>query len=268
MLDATTGAILRRIGVPAPPSRLAVDERTGRVFANTGQVLDARTGALIGHVAPGADVAVDAGSGRLFTVDGARLLIRDDATGRLLSTVPIADAQAVVADTRHHRAVVGIVPSDDEYFNEDTAIVDTRTGHVVAGATGAHGDVWAVDGRAGRAIAVSTFTSNETGSPISADIIDTRAGRVVRHIDLGASLRPDVVIGVDEQHGNAVVVMSCCAPWLRNVAYVIGMRDGRIPRQVVLGGGPPAIAVDAATGHVYVANLRDNTVSVLDTTHL
>jgi len=90
----------------------------------------------------------------------------------------------------------------------------------------------------------------------------------VRHIDLGASLRPDVVIGVDEQRGNAVVVMSCCAPWLRNVAYVIGMRDGRIPRQVVLGGGPPAIAVDAATGHVYVANLRDNTVSVLDTTHL
>ena len=53
-----------------------------------------------------------------------------------------------------------------------------------------------------------------------------------------------------------------------NVLTIIDTIHRRLGRQVGLGLGPPAIAVDETRGRVYITNLQDNTMSVLDDTRL
>jgi len=49
---------------------------------------------------------------------------------------------------------------------------------------------------------------------------------------------------------------------------VFDAKSGRPLGGVLLGVGPPAIAVDAQTSRVFVANTGDGMVSVLDATRL
>ena len=144
VLDAATGAMLRRISNMHGPIAVAVDRRTGYVFtANEGDggsvsMIDTRSGAIVhtvriarsGGVAPNA-IAVDEQRGRVFVVSydefGAsrgHVSIVDARTGSLLKTVAVGDiATAVAISERTGRVFV--------VAENGVSVLDATSGGVV-----------------------------------------------------------------------------------------------------------------------------------------
>jgi serine/threonine protein kinase, bacterial len=138
MLDARSGAVLRRLTVRGRPYAVAVDARRGHVFVvNLGDptingtvlMLDARTGGVLHTLPVGGTplaLAVDERTGRaivLGTNGGARALLNrsglsrefatdtlsvlDTRTGAILRTITVGgDLRAVVVDARTNHAFV------------------------------------------------------------------------------------------------------------------------------------------------------------------
>ncbi len=63
-------------------------------------------------------------------------------------------------------------------------------------------------------------------------------------------------------HANGADVHAPGAVW------VVDTGAGRVRRKAPVGHAPDALLVDTHTGHVFVANAGDNTVSMLDAAHL
>lgn len=270
ILDARSGQVVRRLTEGPDVCVLAVDERLGRVYLSTRQVLDARTDVDVGRTVPATAMAVDAALGRLFAVDGSHMRMIDARTDKILVTRAVPGARVALVDERRNRVVVGIVP-DSYYYDENAEIFDARTVRVITDAVDGGGDAWGIDRAAGRVISIGTRTSNASPSIIDADIFDTTDGRHNRFFEVGDVIHPAATIGVDERRGYAFVVTADAqtggSPY-PNVISIIDTIHRRLVRQIGLGLGPPSIAVDEARGRVYVTNLQDNTVSVLDDTRL
>jgi len=241
VLDADSGRPLARMPDEGGTT-LAVDERTQRVFALEGSVvdvLDAATGRRRARVVlsppdfgyTGYYMAVDERAGRVLVgleeglgvPNGIGL---DATTGAMLYSL----------DTQQQQRFVG-----------GPLAVDPHTGHTVwVGLQGTH---------------INFYDVSTT---------DTRTGRLVR---AGPSAGLEGTNGVgfaaaiatDPAHGRAVLVTAVTATGYNgNQVAVIDTGSGRFRRVMELGAGPPAIAVDERAGRVFVANGGANTVSVLD----
>jgi len=123
MLDATTGRIVRTIGVMNPVA-LGIDQRTGRAFVGQSSaqgglvsLIDTRRGIVLRTVAMGQSIsaiAVDEGTERAFILDHDSQTVRvlDARTGQHLCTIGAGKyPTAVAVDTR--TAHVFVVNSDD-----------------------------------------------------------------------------------------------------------------------------------------------------------
>jgi len=223
VLDAGTGAVVRTVphlGCDA----LVVDERTGRAFALEADVLvlDAATGAMRARISlsppgsqypqGGAEIAVDARAGRVLVglsdalglTDG-RLL--DATTGAIVARAPDLGGPMTV-DEGAGRAVAVGVPLSSTGGTIDVATVATRTGRTVrvvtvgrSTAVGVAAAV-AVDTRTHHAFVVTQVPPSAAPTPDVLTAIDTRTGRPIRALALGAG---PPAVGVDEQTGRVFV---------------------------------------------------------------
>ena len=243
VLDADSGRQLARMpdedGEP-----LVVDERTQRVFALGGSVvdvLDAATGRRRARVVFPPDLG---GTGYYMTVD--------ERAGRVL--VGLEDGgltNGLGLDATTGAVVYSLDTQQPQRFVGGPLAVDPHTGHTVwVGLQGPHVDSYGV---------VTT---------------DTRTGRLVRAGPSGGSGSVAPAVAVDTAHGHALVVIAveAGAPsttyYGPDVVHVIDTRTGRQSYSYTLGAGPPVIAVDERAGRVFVANAGVNTVSVLDAARL
>ena len=107
--------------------------------------------------------------------------------------------------------------------------------------------VLALDARAGHVFAVNY---NDGSGPGSIDVLDARSGALQRVIPIG--MFPHAMV-VDERRGRAFVLNEA-APWRRtgDSLSVVDTRAGREIRKVPLAGASFTLAIDHATGHVFL----------------
>ncbi len=292
VLDATTGRLLRTVLVGAGGGytipALIVDACSGRVFVPdpTGSIhmLDATTGRLLRTILAGGNpqaVAVDARSGRVFVANGlgsgvvpntdGSVNVLDATTGALRSTVPLdLPTYAVAVDERAGRVFVDV--ENDADRSNNVRVLDATTGRPRQSIDGAGGETLVTDPTAGRVLAVDSTTFILTGSYVGLTVLDSRSGRVVNRATLEAEGGYAAAIAVDERTGHSFLASAqqqfTSLSFLRTTVYVIDTRRGQVLRHFTVGTGPPAVAVDAQAGQVYVANGGDNTMSILDAARL
>ncbi len=296
VLDAASGRLLGAVGVGVHPLGLALDEHTGRVFVTNGggsvSMLDSATGRLLRTVSglngDGA-LAVDGRAGRVVVADGDAVGVLDAGTGALLRVAPLpARARALAVDSRAGLAVVAGSTLDSTTMQAGSAasLLDTRAGRVrrtlfldysmlEPQACSLEGNMPAVgiDGARGRAVVVDCPDATFDGlGPCRANLLDTRQGRVLTHnparigTELAATsqLAGAGAVTVDARRGLAFVA----AFGVPSTVTALDTETGRVRAQVQVGRSAAALAVDEQRGRLFVANEADNTVSVIDTTHL
>jgi YVTN family beta-propeller protein len=177
----------------------------------------------------------------------------------VLRTVAVGtnpDAVAVDERTGH----VFVVNAGQDPHNGSVSVLDARGGAMLRTvAVGTQPDAVAVDERAGR-----VFVVNAGSGTVS--VLDARSG-IVLHTSADP-LAPRTV-AVDEKTGRVFVANGAGPPGQGNVTVggsvsVLDARSGAVLSTVPVGLAPFALAVDEKHGLVFVANQRDNNVSVLD----
>lgn len=240
MLDAHTGRVMRTVTDPDNDvRRLAVDERTNRVFVggngNAVTVLDGRTGAILQHLAvcggPFA-VGVSERTGHLFAKcnDGTTDMF-DARSGRVLHHNPTNSGAycSVVVDERTDRVV--------ETGNSSADLLDAHTGRILRR--------WAFP--------ASPATLNFCLSTA----VDTRRGWIYTILDPSTP-------GFDPSSGLSAT----------NQVAALDGRTGAILHRFPVPGNANALVVDSQTGHVLVDSVgpldrngfptANGTVSILD----
>jgi len=251
VLDARTGLRLSTtvVGSLGPDfDNLALDERTARVFiadygSDTVNMLDARTGMRLRTIHTGRNpkaITADRRLGRVVVSnqgDGS-VSILDAHDGTVLHTVHVGDApDAVVLDEDDGLACV--VSRTDGAITTIT-VVDVRRG-VVARRVRV--------GTAGLYVGVGVpkthhaFFTNFDGDTVS--MLDPRSGNL-RAIRVG--LQP-YGIAVDARRNRVYV-----ANENSNSVTVIDARNGRVRRTLRLAVQPSVVAVEDATGAIFVGS--------------
>jgi len=172
VLNVRTGALIRSIPLGSPPTDIAVDERTGRVFVAVGG-----PSRIVSYTFPPANTGTS-GSGMMSGSGMTRM-----ATG--LGTVQMLDARSGIV----LRAVpVGV--------NPEAVAVDARRGRIFvvnAGST----DGYATSGPT--RVTIKAFLK----APGSVSLLDATTGTVSRTITLDTSPH---AIAVDDAAGHAFVI--------------------------------------------------------------
>jgi YVTN family beta-propeller protein len=253
VLDTERGRLLRTVRVGGAPRRLAVDERTGRVFlvrnderGHTLLILDARDGAVRRRLrldrTPGpAYVAVDARAGRAVVVNTLAGTVTTLDTRRLVvvrSTVVGGAPRAVAVDDRTGRVFVA------QSGAAGVAILDSRTGALVRVVrVGAGPFALAADRRAGRIVVASWgqpvdprtwyWSPDAAGGPTagSVSLLDARTGDMVRQVATGPI---PLAVAVDERRGHAEVTnaggtAAAPDPWAWVPSWLRQRTQGLIP---------------------------------------
>jgi DNA-binding beta-propeller fold protein YncE len=184
VLDATSGALLRRIPVLHGPIAVAVDDRSGRVFSanldGTASMLDPGTGAVVRTVsrapaAIGNAVAVDSQTGRVFVSDynpdgpHGHVSVLDAGSGALLQTIAVGNEPYAVAVAERTGHVFILSASG-------VSMLDARSGRVLHSIKLVANSV-VVDERTNR-----VFVSDANGM---VDLIDARSGAIVHTPAIG-----------------------------------------------------------------------------------
>ncbi len=132
----------------------------------------------------------------------------------------------------------------------------------------------AVDADSGHVLVVNDTTADSGMAGGSVSIIDSRTRRVVGTVPVGVN--PGAVT-VDARTHRAYVLnagMDVSTSVRRGGGYrstttrlpgsvsVLDTRDGRIVRTLTIGGEPTGLALEARTGHLFVADAARNTVSM------
>jgi len=265
MLDARTGLLLRTVPVGQRPFGIALDVPDGRAFV-TGfddavlSVLDTQSGAVLRTIplyqAHATVVAADGRAGRVFVATTGGLDVLDARRGTVVATTRLSPSALAVDETAGR--VYGAVGSG-------VVVLDARRGAplrevAVPGAPSA----LALDAAAGRLVA---------GGTDAVSVLDAH-NDLVQHIVHGGG--ETIALAVDHLTGQAVVVTAGPLDGpvqgqggsrgnKQGSGYlsVLDLATGALRASIPVGRTPAAVAVDERTGHVFVANLDDDTVSVL-----
>ncbi len=275
VIDAATGKLLRTTTIMGGGlgAAVAIDARRGRAFiascgmpgrfgapsAGTISVLDTRSGRVVRTIRlPAQNIALDAATGRLFVTSGrtfrtshGRLLAGRvttlDENGRVLASIlpgPFPGAIAVDAATNHVFVTIA-----GPFFKSPGAAVmfDARSGRALRtiplwGANGAY-----LSARTGR-----VFVTTSYGTVI---MLDARSGGIMRTI-AGRAPFPfnSLTVAIDDRRGRVYVATG-------GSVLVLDATTGHVLRTLRVPGD--IVAVDAATGHAFVA-AQGGQVSVLD----
>ncbi len=197
--DAATGRLTHRTVLNAPtlfPTRIAVDEATGRAFVLASTefatpfsaprrgyvfVLDTRSGALIRTIALGAapsDVAIDTTTGRVFVADmGPERFYQKTVAGNGIGVfLPIGAGSLHTLDAHTgaplHTAPLGIAPG--------SIAVDERRGRVYVTHAGGHGGYGTTNN-------IPIVINAPVAGPGGISVVDATTGRVLRTVALGVA---------------------------------------------------------------------------------
>lgn len=218
--------LVQTVAVGTAPTALAVDERSGRIFV--ANVFDARVSVL------------DAMPGDLVTT--ARVAPSPTA----LAVAPTSGLVFVVTNSRAFNGHDGV------------DVLDAASGQLLRTIpVGRDAAAIVVDEHAGH-----VFVANRTDGTVS--MLDAASGRVLRTITVGAA---PAALALD-QHDGLIVVLD---EGRQYDGYPVGpsslslvqARSGRVVRTVGLGYRASAVALDAGSGHIFVADRSDDTVTML-----
>lgn len=261
VLDLHTGTITRVLFLGQYLIDIAVDQRTGHLFAadwdtNSVHMLNDGTGVLLRTISVGQNpeqVVVAAGTNRAFVFNHG-----DDAHPASLSLLNATSG-----------VVVRTILSDagQDYF---AFAVDDRTSRVF-GTRGSVVRVWnagsgmelarcTIPGGSRSALAISAGTNRlfvVNSDHQSVSMLDARSGRVLRTIQVGSH---PTALAVDDQIQRVFVANAGS-----NSISVLDATTGQPLSTIPVGITPIALAVDARLGHVFVYNMASGTVSVIDT---
>ncbi len=242
MLDGHNGRVLHTELAGWESSSLAVDTRTQRVFIPSGTahsgwigVVDAHSGALLHNI-------------DLDGPDRPALVVVDELTRRAFVTVP-SGSNVVVADTMTMRTVRSVATP----LGPRVIAVDRRRGHVFVATYGPVRE-----------------QTKDPGGAASAYMLDATTGARLAMVTVGEDPQ---AIAVDERAGR-VLIANRGARDNQNQATrpgsvtVLDANSARVLCTITVGKNPTAVAVDTHAGRAFVVNTDDNTVSILDTTHL
>ncbi len=289
VLDARTGAVLRTVAVRGTPRAVAVDTRTQRVFvamadnaASTDDVvvLDARTATALRTVAVGVKttsaIAVDERAGHVvITTSSERsndvVALLDARTGAVTHITPVGyDLGAVAVDALTGRAFV----LSGNNHRGDVEVLDTRTGAVIAQTSVGEvaPRVLAADTRSAH---VFVLTPNGDGLN-SVSVLDARTGAILPlggFVGRGAQSANPTGLIVDARRRRFYAIArgplgDQNMPLTTGIVAIFDTATGKLLHTVGVGKGPQAVSVDEQSGHIFVSNRDDNTVSVIDGSRL
>ncbi len=299
LIDATTGNVLATVTFAGDPVDLAIDARTQRAFIGTiadGRatvlVLDTTSGIVInrqtipastfglatgalGHevYVVGFAPAVCDSSGHC-TRAASTILRLDSRTGQPLGTFDVPGAMGAFApDEAAHQAIALSTLTDGTSVADVLALPDGRRLHVVLGPGLPLRCL--VDPRTGHAFIVLAQGPPwaQTSTLVT---VDTRRGRVRRAVALPGAV---AALALDAHRTRLYVAYS--GPLIRAAVTlggalaqgatarapgrvaVIDSRSGALLRTVAVGTDPVALALDARSGHVLVASIGPNTLTMI-----
>lgn len=261
VLEAATGAVIRRVVVGPSPIALAVDTHVGLLCVvdrtdGAVRVLDTRTGeirhtvVLFSGTVPVAAV-VDEHADRTLVAgyipgSGGTVSVIETAGAQLLRIMPLGLAPWSTAVDEAGARAFAISPASN-------AIVefDTRGGDLACTFTmgGNHGAI-ALDARVGH-----LFVTNTLSATVS--MVDVTKGALLRTIPVGKN---PVALAVDERAARIIVIargpIDGAGVALGNGTITeVDAVSGRIVRTAAVGRNPSAVAVDAPHGRVIVASM-------------
>jgi DNA-binding beta-propeller fold protein YncE len=144
-------------------------------------------------------------------------------------------------------AIISLVALVAAIAGGSAVLVQPTTDAMRVVTTGRDPMILAVDARAGHVFAVNY---NDGSGPGSINVLDARSGALQRVIPVG--MFPHAMV-VDERRGRAFVLNEAAA-WRRtgDSLSVVDTRAGREIRKVPLAGASFTLAIDHATGHVFL----------------
>jgi len=262
VLDAATGTLLRTLS-DVGGTALAVNARTGRLFVASARPCPPAPS--LDEANPGCLDVVDATTGRqlathpLSQTVGPRAMAIDDLAGR------------VVALLEGMRGGV----SDAQYVSH-AATFDATTGaplRSVKISRDRSAYAFALSVTAGRAVVVVgpdgyDIQMGNSGSARTS-VVETRSGRVLS--TAGGAVGPyglDADVVIDARAGRIVALTqplsdAHSSPGGPATVMVLDARTGRLLHTTPGQVGDVALGLDAARGHLFVANARSNTVRML-----
>jgi len=190
---------------------------------------------------------------------------RGDNTRLIRSMTLDQNPMAVAVDTGASHAIVA-VDSGLSGAPGHVLILDDKTGALLRTVDVGHAlSALAIDERAGRVyLADSVAPAGLPSATATLYVLDEQSGRVSRNMALDV---PVVAMAVDSRSGRLLTVSRGA---IVNGAYGIGtvaVRDAATVTALYTGTTgmyPTSIAIDARSQQVFIANLLDNSVSVLD----
>ncbi len=241
--------------------------------------MDGRTGAVLhthslGSSSPVVSLAVASREARLFVATWNSLDILDTRTGAVVRTLPITSGYggAVVIDEQTGRAFYAPEVVDMGIQRRDMVVLDARTGAVVYRTTLRLPPTSLLADEQTNRVLIPTFRGGTgTVAPLPGmSVLDARTGHVVHEVTSPGGYFPIPMgaITIDQASGQVLAVTT--ATLAENLAHPHGLvlwldgRTGAVLRTVPVGHNPMCVAIDSRTGHAFVANQDDNSVTVLD----
>ncbi len=229
LLDARTGAIVRKIRLGVVPVAGAVDARTGRAF-------------ILGWPL---QQGYEAGAAQVSTIDmQSDAFIGSATVGR--------GAGAVVVDPRTARVFVANGADDT------VSVLDGRNGALLRTvAVGWHPAAMAVDDRQGRVFVVNAGEG-------SLSVLDARNGALIRKLPVFPAATSSTVmmpyaLAVDASRARVYVTAwgeldHMGLPTGNGQLAVLDARDYRLLRMIAVGVAPRAVTVGLRSGRIVVVN--------------
>jgi len=308
VLDGQAGAIRRTITVTSYVDGVSVDVGRGRIFATSaGFSLCSPGGCTNGKesarnnfpfsLRSAASIGRSKSGTNSLTSPKSMLTIIDEETGRVQKVVSLSRAHSHVAvDPSRERLVVA---SSNYYVGTAPArqstitIVDEHVGRTLHTLSlgGVVADAPLIDSRSGRAFlllatwpAGASATSLPTGSRLL--VLDTASGRLLHNVSLGSAFshmflderaRHLIITTIGPSHTMTLsptpIGVTTLVP-SGGALEVFDTRTATLVHRVPFGAIPVAVAIDARTARVYVANagplgttgqfMIPGTVSILD----
>lgn len=258
VLDGQTGAIRRTITLTGYVDGVSVDERTGRLFTTSA------------GFASCSSAACAAGK--------STMTIIDEETGQVLRSINLSEPSSHVAvdPSREHLVVAsssyyyGVAPSR----RSTITIVDEHDGRTVHTLSlgGVVSDAPLIDGSSGHAfLLLATWPAGASATSLPTIsrllVLDTASGRLLHNISLGSAFSH---MFLDERTRRLIITtispartmtpfptsigVTTLVPGDVGALEVFDVRTATLVHRVPFRAIPVAVAIDARTARIYVAN--------------
>ena len=262
--DSISGLALAVVPITGNPLAVTVDKVTntaivtsqvgGRVTLVDGETFATRSVTFDGNPLA---VAVDESRGRIYVAASRSVVVIDEATTTVVLTMPASNAYAIAIDPSNDRVYIG------DFGAQTLTVREGTTGDFVASVPVNYNAL---------SMAINTVTHRlyVSGS-------DSQSGGVLDVIDTVSNVRLDTIstggyrVAVDEHRDRIYTYMG---PGMYSgitgqseqfgVVRVIDGTTNQVIQTIRVGHYPIGIAVDDISGSIYVSDVTDGKVDIID----